>query len=351
MERRSFLECGAAYGLFSTASDLARASDAAGSAPSVSQTEEVLVIADPHAHPNNIHATRSRDSSMPTLETMKKAGMSLCSFSAVGDRSRYPGRVGTPYSDTQSQLINVKRLEDIGAIRMVLNAIDLRLSADFAGLMAIEGGDALEGQLKYLDAFHAYGVRLMTLMHDHDNEIGFNQRSSSDGPLTPFGVRVVERMNELGMVVDVAHAKASTMRHVAQICTRPIIDSHTSLLASGEDGTGLRRLRPWDEMEVIAKSGGVVCTWPFAYVGHRSQRTTLAHWAHEIVQMKARLGIEHCGIGTDGGGGLPRMVAGWDSIASLDNLIEAFKVAGLTDQDIGAVVGGNFMRVLRKCLV
>jgi microsomal dipeptidase-like Zn-dependent dipeptidase len=104
-------------------------------------------------------------------------------------------------------------------------------------------------------------------------------------------------------------------------------------------------------METIAKTGGVVCTWPFAYVGHRSQRITLADWVQEIVQMKVRLGIAHCGIGTDGGGGLPRMVSGWASIASLSALMEAMKTASLTTEDIGAVVGGNFLRVLRKCLV
>jgi membrane dipeptidase len=216
--------------------------------------------------------------------------------------------------------------------------------------MAVEGGDALEGQLKHLDDFHARGVRLMTLMHNHDNEIGFNQRSAGDGPLTSFGVRVVERMNKLGMVVDVAHAKANTLKHIVEICAGPLIDSHTSLLANDEDGPGLRRLRPWDEMEMIAKTGGVVCTWPFAYKGNRSQRTTLAHWVDEIVQMKARLGIEHCGIGTDGGGGLPRTVDGWSSIVSLPSLIEAMRKAGLTREDIGAVVGGNFIRVLQKCL-
>jgi microsomal dipeptidase-like Zn-dependent dipeptidase len=350
MERRKFLEYGLGCGISSTTSGLARASDSVEAIPIKYPSGEFLAIADPHAHPNYIHGSRSFDSSMPTVEMMKNVGVTLCAFSAIGDRSRYPGRTGRPFSDTQNQLANVRHLEGRKAIRIALTVTDLQSPSGLAGLMAIEGGDALEGQLKNLDAFHEFGVRHMTLMHDHDNEIGFNQRSNNDGPLTSFGVRVVERMNELGMVVDVAHAKSDTMRHIAQICTRPFVDSHTSLLANGEDGPGLRRLRPWDEMEVIAKSGGVICTWPFAYVGHSSQRTTLAHWADEIVQMKTRLGIEHSGIDTDGGGGLPRMVAGWESIASVGSLIEAMAVAGLTQQEIVAVVGGNFMRVLRKCL-
>ena len=103
-------------------------------------------------------------------------------------------------------------------------------------------------------------------------------------------------------------------------------------------------------METIAKTGGVVCTWPFAYSARNSQRSTLKDWAEEIVRMKARLGMEHCGLGTDGGGGLPRFVKGWESIASLPHLIVEMKEAGLTQGDIAAYVGGNFLRLLGKCL-
>jgi microsomal dipeptidase-like Zn-dependent dipeptidase len=191
---------------------------------------------------------------------------------------------------------------------------------------------------------------MMTLVHDRDNEIGCNQRSGTDGPLSRFGVQVVERMNSLGMLVDVAHAKGGTLKGIAEVCARPLVDSHTSPLAPGEDGPGLRRLRPWPEMELIAKTGGIVCTWPFAYAGNRSQRTTLGHWAREIAEMKRRLGIEHCGLGTDGGGGLPRLVEGWSTIDSLPGLMAAMRDAGLTPDDIAAFVGGNLLRLLEGCL-
>ena len=216
--------------------------------------------------------------------------------------------------------------------------------------MAIEGGDALEGKLTNLDAFHQEGVRLMTVVHDRDNEIGCNQRSGTDGSLTPFGVQVIERMNELGMVVDVAHTKTATLKGIAEVCAVPLVDSHTSPFLPGAERSGPRRLRTWPEMELVAKSGGVVCTWPLAYSGKNSERTTLRHWAEEIVHMKARLGIEHCGLGTDGGGGLPRFISGWESIASLPELISALRQAGLSEDDIAAFVGGNFLRVLGACL-
>ncbi len=219
------------------------------------------------------------------------------------------------------------------------------------GLLGIEGGDALEGKIENLETFFREGVRVMTVIHDRDNEIGYNQRSSSDGPLTPFGVQVIERMNALGMVVDVAHAKTATLRNITEVSSAPVLDSHTGPYLPDEEGRGPRRLRRWEEMEWVARTGGVVCTWPLAFSARQSERTTLQHWAEEVVRMKARLGIEHCGLGTDGGGGLSPMIRGWDSIVSLPGLVVALREAGLTCEDVGAFVGGNFLRVLGKCLV
>jgi microsomal dipeptidase-like Zn-dependent dipeptidase len=354
VHRRRFIGTLAGGGIFTAFGDLACGANKEASFPDAGVAAEPLLVADPHAHPYELFVSQSYDSATPTIKIMKEVGMTLCSFAAVGDRVRYPGRHGMPFNDTQEQLRNMRRLEDDGELRLVLKFTDIQsvISSGkvLGGLMAIEGGDALEGKLQNLEAFHDYGVRLMTVMHDHDNEIGYNQRSASDGPLTSFGIQVIERMNKLGMVVDVAHAKTGTLKGIAQVCAGPLIDSHTSLLHPGEGRSGMRRLRTWDEMEVIAKTGGIVCTWPLAYVGSHSQRTTLEDWAREVVQMKTRLGIEHCGLGTDGGGGLPRLVKGWDSIASLPKLMEAMKVAGLSNRDIAAFAGGNLVRILARCL-
>ena len=62
------------------------------------------------------------------------------------------------------------------------------------------------------------------------------------------------------------------------------------------------------------------------------------------------MGIAHCGLGTDGGGNLPRTVEGWESIASLPKLMQAMKEAGLSDEDIAAFVGGNVLRVINRVM-
>ncbi|MDD5099998.1 MAG: membrane dipeptidase [Syntrophales bacterium] len=310
-----------------------------------------LLIADAHAHPYNFHVHRNPkyDPTTPTIEMMKQVGMVACSFSAVGDMVKNGNHIGMPYSDTFDQLRKVKHLESEKKIFLILKSADIGSlvpSNDLLGaIMAIEGGDALEGKISNLDRFYDYGVRMMTVMHNHDNEIGFNTLSKSDGPLTPFGKKVIEKMNESEMIVDVSHSKTKTFNSILEVSKAPVIDSHTNPLPY-KAYRGTTR-RTWSDCELIAKSNGVIFTWPLTRANPNS---TLRDWAEEIVLMKKRLGIEHCGLGTDGGGSVPGTVNGWVDITSLPNLIRAMREVGLSQEDIAAYVGGNFLRVLNKCL-
>lgn len=355
MKRREFLgyciSTGMAIGLSGIASCLSTRS---ALSPEDKASLRGLRIADAHAHPYQLHGSRRYDGSTPTIDLMKQVGMVASSFSAVGDMVKYSGMSGAPYRNTVNQLAKVRRLEEKKRVQLIRKASDIPSSIgpnDAPGaIMAIEGGDALEGKTDNIDRFYEHGVRIITVVHDHDNEIGFNQRSHSDGALTPFGIKVIERMSELGMVIDVAHSKAQTLRSIAEVTAAPLIDSHTNPLPYGYEPFRPTRLRSWREMELVARTGGVICTWPLAYSKGSHPRTTLRDWAGEILEMKTRLGIEHVGLGTDGGGGLPQMIKGWKSIRSLPKLIGAMREVGLSQNDIAAFIGGNFLRVLNQCL-
>jgi membrane dipeptidase len=281
---------------------------------------------------------------------MKEAGVAVCVFAAVGDmvvsvRSRSQG-AGAKF-DTARQLDRLKGWIKSDAIKIIKNTTDLDhlQPGDLGAIVGIEGGDALEGRIENLDYFYEeYGVRLMTLMHDNNNAIGRHQRADpNEEGLTPFGQNVVERMNRLGMIVDVAHAQTNTLRDISMLTTKPVVDSHTGL--SGEKKP-FSRLRSWEEMEWVTKTGGVICTWPLS----DPKRIALADWAKEITVMQSRLGIAHVGLGTDGGGRLPRTVEGYKNIGDISKLVKAMKEADLDQAAIGAYLGGNFERVVRANL-
>jgi microsomal dipeptidase-like Zn-dependent dipeptidase len=72
--------------------------------------------------------------------------------------------------------------------------------------------------------------------------------------------------------------------------------------------------------------------------------------AREIKEMKQRIGMEHVGLGTDGGGGLPRFVDGYRDVRDLVHLVSAMQEAGFTRAEIALYMGGNTFRVLEACI-
>ena len=85
------------------------------------------------------------------------------------------------------------------------------------------------------------------------------------------------------MLVDVAHADAITLKQIVGTSSKPLVDSHTSPCPD-EDPLKCGRFRTWKEMELVAKTGGVVCTWPIAYRTGTLTRMTFLDWAREILR-------------------------------------------------------------------
>ena len=151
------------------------------------------------------------------------------------------------------------------------------------------------------------------------------------------------------MVVDVAHAHPRMLKDIAGMNPRPLLDSHTSPCPS-QDARQCGRQRTWQDMELIAKTGGVVCTWPMAFNRSGQMRRTFPDWAWEILEMKKKLGIDHVGLGTDGGGNIPRLIEGYRDVGDLPKLAAAMEEVGLTPEEVRAYMGGNVRRLLQTCI-
>jgi len=327
------------------------------------KTLEGLLIIDAHAHPDRLHLTKREPDPSSTVASMREMGMSASVFAAVGDRVYLSnGRLsGTEYDITRIQLdFWTDGAVASGDVRLALKPSDIPQAAAPGSvprcILAIEGGDPLAGKPERVNDFYARGVRLITLIHYSNNHLGDCMKSWTGldpGPrnngLTAAGRRVMERMQDLGMVVDVAHADSLTLRQICEITRRPLVDSHTHP-CSLADTKQCGRFRTWQDMEAVAKTGGVVCTWPWATSRGRTKRETFRDWALEIKEMKMRIGMEHVGLGTDGGGGLPRFVDGYRDVRDLVRLVAAMQEEGFAREEISAYLGGNFRRVLQKSI-
>ena len=327
--------------------------------PKLTESDKALVkgllIIDAHAHPDKyLIGTKSRDNAS-SLEAIRELGMAACAFAALGDTvaATRGHTTGTDYQLTKIQLDFW--LDDIvksGKVKLVKTASDIPKSTGPGyvpgAILSVEGGDALSGNPDRVNEFHACGVRMITLVHLGSNELGESMATSQGSGLTPKGRKAVERMQETGVLVDVAHASALTLKHVGQISRRPIVDSHTHPCPVPEESR-CGRLRTWQGMETVAGTGGVVCTWPMGD-SRRSKRETFKDWAREIAVMKKRIGMEHVGLGTDGGGGLPGFISGYRDVRDLVHLVKAMQDEGFTREEISAYMGGNFFRVLQKSI-
>jgi membrane dipeptidase len=307
------------------------------------------MIIDPHAHPQ-----MSGDRSS-ALRAIKAFGMNVSSYAVIGDIPSGGSWLPRSLADVMTDLDNAKLLESSGRAKFVYHASDIPVRPKPGDppslILSLEGGDPIGNDIDNVNRLYDKGVRIITPVHYHINQIGDTMTSApSYNGLTDLGRNIVARMESLGMVVDVAHSHSTTMRAIAQIATKPVIDSHTSPCGRVDPGQ-CGRLRTWSDMEVIAGTGGVTCTWPLWFTsGSGYTRHTFVDWANETLTMKTRLGIEHVGFGTDGGGSLPQRIDGYYDVRDIIKLASALKDAGFSHDDIAAYVGGNLNRVLQQCI-
>ncbi len=350
MDRRTFLR-GIGAGCLSLAAG-ARATGA-GEGQDGEPLAGVAIV-DAHAHPDSFFGSRRTDRSS-TLESIVALGMAASSFSAVGDRQareRGAWQAETMHA-VRLQLDWVRDFATAGKVRLIRSAADIAVPAPGTppgAILALEGAHPVGEDPDKVGALYAQGVRIVTVMHYAMSDLGdcMTCRSAHNG-LSPAGRKVVERMQRLGILVDVAHADPRATRQIVDMMDRPVMDSHTSL-CPGSDGSTCGRLRTWDDMEHLAKKGGVVCTWPLAYTRPNAKRDTFRDWALELLEMKRRLGVAHLGIGTDGGGGLPALIQGYRDVRDLATLARTMREVGFAPEEIAAVFGGNFRRVFQQAV-
>lgn len=351
MDRRTFLK-GTSVGFLSLATGGAQAAGG-GESQDIDPLAGAAIV-DAHAHPDTFFSGRHTDRSS-TLESISALRMAASSFSAVGDkqgRERGPWQAESMHA-VRLQLDAVRDWAAAGKVSLIRSAAEIVIPSPGAppgAILALEGAHPIGEDPDKVDALHAQGIRIITVMHYAMSDLGdcMTCRSHHKG-LSPAGRKVVERMQRLGVLVDVAHADSRTTRQIVEVMDRPVVDSHTSLCPESDDSK-CGRLRTWNDMEHLAKKGGVICTWPLAYTRANAKRETFRDWALELLEMKRRLGVAHLGIGTDGGGSLPALIQGYRDVRDLATLARTMREVGFSPDEIAAVFGGNVRRVFQQAV-
>jgi microsomal dipeptidase-like Zn-dependent dipeptidase len=207
------------------------------------------------------------------------------------------------------------------------------------GLLATEGAHALEGDLANLQKLHDAGFRMIGLQHFFDNELGGSAHGVGKGGLTPFGVQAVRAIEEMGLIIDVAHSSEKVIDDVLQITMRPIVVSHTGVRGACDSPRNLSDA----QTRAIAAKGGLIGIgfWPGAVC-----EATPAGVAKSLRYAVDLVGIDHVALGSDYDGSTTVRFDASESAA----LIEAMLDAGFSEAEVRKIGGENVLRFLGELL-
>ena len=204
----------------------------------------------------------------------------------------------------------------------------------------VENGYAIGLDIDNIDRLRSRGVAYMTLCHNGDNDICDSHKGNHEhNGLSEFGKRVVERMNKVGMMVDLSHASEKSFWDALECSSKPIICSHSSSRALCDHTRNLTD----EQMRALARSGGVAQVCMYSGFLKKEEDATVIDAVRHIMHMIDVMGVDHVGIGSDfdGGGGIP----GLEDASWFVSLTGRLMAEGLTDEQLSLLWGRNFLSV------
>ena len=206
-------------------------------------------------------------------------------------------------------------------------------------LLAVEGLHALEGTAANVDTLVDAGYRMMSLTHLHDNALGGSNTGLEKDGLTEFGERVLRRLSEHDIIIDLAHASNALIDDVLARTDAPVVVSHTGVRGTCDSPRNLSDR----QIQRIAEQGGVigVGVWERAVCGD-----TPAATARAMRHVADLVGVEHVALGTDFDG---TVSVPFDA-TGLPHLTDALLDEGFSPREVRNIMGGNVVQVLLKTL-
>jgi len=220
----------------------------------------------------------------------------------------------------------------------------LKAQGKIAFLYGLENAFWIGDDLGNLKKLSDMGFTYMTLCHNDDNQVcnSCTRTADPNGGLTAFGVKVIEEMNRLGMVIDLSHTSYGTWQQVIELSKAPVVFTH-----SGAAGVYRHPRNVDDEtLRRLAAKGGVIQVYIVDgfMSADKSRKAGLTDLLDHLDHIVKVIGVDHVGIGLDfdGGGGGP----GCNSCDEVVNITVELIRRGYSDSDIEKIWGGNYLRVL-----
>lgn len=325
------------------------------------------------------------------LARWKQGGLDVQLFSVYCD-----GDVKNPYAYANKEMDSLDAVVARNPDKMVkvANYTELLKAVKqhkIAAMFGVEGGHMIADDLGKLDAIYKRGARYLTLTHNIAPSWATSAADETTNPnlaqkgLTDFGRKVVQRMNQLGMLIDVSHAGDQTFWDVIKLTTKPIIASHSSVYTLVPHRRNLKD----EQIKAIAKNGGVIqvnfnpgfidnsfVTKETAFLEKyateynsllksgiaefyamdslytkyaaetNAMRPPLSMLIDHIEYIINLVGVDYVGLGSDFDG-INLTPQQLDDVTTYPLITKVLVEKGYSKQDINKILGGNFLRVLK----
>lgn len=214
------------------------------------------------------------------------------------------------------------------------------------GIFSMEGASPLCGDLKMLEIFYRQGLRAIGLTWNHRNELADGLGVQSNYGLTPFGRAVVTRMNELGMVVDLAHINEAGFWEAMELSKDPIIVSHADAKALCNH----RRNMSDAQLDAIKNNGGFIgiCFAP-NFLNPEPTKASLDDVVRHIDYICERIGPDHIAFGSDYDG-IETTPIGLEDVSKFPSVLDRLDALGYSQADITKIAHGNVLKIYRQVL-
>ncbi len=242
-----------------------------------------------------------------------------------------------------------------GAFVLCRSVADIRAAmaaGRIAGVMHMEGAEAIDEGLDALHLFHAMGLRSLGPVWSRPTAFGhgvpFAYPSSPDtGPgLTEAGMRLVRECDALRVLIDLSHLNAAGFRDVARISTRPLVATHSNAHAVTPSS---RNLTDW-QLDAIRETGGMVgLNFATVFLREDGRRSPDMGWEailRHLDHLIGRLGEDHVGYGSDFDGATMPDVIG--DVTGLPAMQAALAAHGYDDALLHKLCHGNWLTCLER---
>ena len=324
------------------------------------------------------------------LDRWKKGGLDVQIFSVFSD-----GGIKNPYSIANSQMDildsvvsrNPNKIIKVANAKEILQTVKEK---KIAAMFGVEGGHMIEDDLNKLEALYKRGAIYLSLTHNVAPSWATSAADETTNPnsttkgLTDFGIQVVKKMNELGMMIDISHSGDQTFWDVIKITNKPIIASHSSVYALVENRRNLKD----EQIKAIAKNGGVIMVnfhpgfiddsfdgkesafiekynieadsliksgmdqWnmmDYLYKKYATEteimRPPLSKLIDHIDYIVKLVGVDYVGLGSDFDG-INLTPLQLDDVTTYPLITKVLVEKGYSKEDLVKILGSNFLRVL-----